>query len=111
MHTALQLTDILERVLGHCPPTSLATAAAVCRAWEKSANSILWRNVPTLWTLLRVLGPLEEGDRGMVRFDAVICLRLVIPSIPLDIFPAFLWYELGKVYAPCPASSRTELRF
>lgn len=69
MHTALQLTDILDRILEHCSPGSLATAAAVCRTWEKSANSMLWKNVTTLWTLLQVLGPLEEGDRGMVRFD------------------------------------------
>lgn len=65
MHTALQLSEILAAILEHCSSGTLGTAAAVCRTWEMTANSMLWRNVTTLWTLLQVLGPMEEGDRGM----------------------------------------------
>lgn len=67
MHRALQFPDILTIILENCTTESIARAACVCRSWEKVANDKLWRNVSNVWTLLQLLGPLEDGERGTVR--------------------------------------------
>ena len=71
MHRALQQEDILSAIFEQCTTGSIARAAGVCRAWEKIANDILWKSVTNVWTLMQLLGPLEDGERGTVRYSAM----------------------------------------
>jgi hypothetical protein len=62
MQKALEIPEILERILERCDRSSIKECAQVQTQWSDIALNLLWREVTELGFLLTPLGSIKRVD-------------------------------------------------
>ncbi|KAF9461819.1 hypothetical protein BDZ94DRAFT_1262686 [Collybia nuda] len=68
MHQVLQITEIIELILGYTSPLTTAACARVCRAWSEPAFDRIWCHVPRVDAIFKLLGPMERNKEAQYCF-------------------------------------------
>lgn len=58
----IEIPEILADIIALLPLSCLANAALVCQQWNDLALPEIWRDVPRLAYVLRLLTPLDSSD-------------------------------------------------
>lgn len=71
MHRMLSVHEILSHILGYCNKLDLAAAGLVSRFWNDVALDYLWREIKSVFPLLKILCPLMKTN-GKWQFAGTI---------------------------------------
>lgn len=87
VYQVLAIPELLHHILSDLRYLDLCSAATVCRGWNEIASDLLWREVWSLKTLLRIYSPLQLVDPGQPAGPWVRCAtrdlsyRLLMPFL------------------------------
>lgn len=72
----LEVEDILTEVMAYLPNVDLMSCGQVCQVWERLSMPLLWRTLPDLLPLIKLLGDVHESN-PIVGFLCLDKTRLV----------------------------------
>lgn len=71
-HYAISIPEIVTYVLCFLERNDLWRAALVCHAWSILILPFLWRDLNSLFHLLKILSPLEKVDKVWVSHSPIV---------------------------------------
>ena len=88
MHNALTIPDILCSVFKFTDTKTDVSCVIVCKAWHDLVLDVLWYHVDRLEPLLKLLGPMEEMNSGILVSSSTVfkpyCVNSIIKHRPLS---------------------------
>lgn len=60
MEAALEIPEVLSRIIGQADPKDQTAAARASKVWSEAALNCIWRRLDSIVPLLKVLSPLRR---------------------------------------------------